>query len=202
MAYNELSEGGEEFVDPKIVQLLAVPVAKLTKLLILNSHQKLDEVIFAGENNLKVNPHQHGPDMFDTNNNPIELKVSVITQSNKNTAHFNWPVPQKGKSEADRRKALLESIINKTKNGSVIMIVKNGRSKEVTRFTLSHQFLYDYFTRVKIGTSDKHLMSAAQCNKCKQFHRFAKYQEASDTLKKGRKVDWNQVMSKTYAQCK
>jgi hypothetical protein len=204
LVYQDLTATGsvtDEAPTPDIVSQLALPIARLTKLLIANSHQKLDEVIFAAENNLTVSPHQHGTDLFDEQKTPIELKVSVVTRSNKHTAHFNWNIPGKGTVAIARRHLLLENLKQKIEHGKAILLIKSGNARQVAKFTLSYAFLKEYFTRIAIGTSDKHLMSAAQCRKCHLYHRFVKYQEASDAMEKGGKVDWIKILSVTRSQC-
>jgi hypothetical protein len=204
LIYDDLTLNNEtESVSKDVVQLLAAPIGRLTKVLIPNSHQKLDEVIFASENNLTVNSHQHGADLFTAEGHPMELKISVATKSNGYTAQFNWPVPGKGSSAAERRKRLLASIANKTKGGFATLIIKNGLSRELGHYTLCYQFLHEYFTRITIGKSDKHLMVAKQCRKCKKYHRFEKYQAASTLVENGSptQVKWDEVMAKTKEQC-
>jgi hypothetical protein len=204
LVYQDLTATGsatDEAPPAEIVKQLALPIARLTKLLIANSHQKLDEVIFAAENNLTVSPHQHGTDLYDEKKMPIELKVSVVTRANKHTAHFNWLIPGKGQAVSARRLLLLENLKQKIEHGKAILLIKSGNARQVAKFTLSYAFLKEYFTRIAIGTSDKHLMSAAQCRKCKEYHRFKKYQEASDAMEKGLHVDWDIILRVTRSQC-
>jgi len=178
---------------------LAAPTARLTQLLIPNSHQKISEVLYVSDHGFRVNPSQHGADMFDKANNPVELKVSVATQSNKWTCHFNWPVPGKGKSVEQRRKLLLESIDTKTKGGYAILIVRNGRGDELGHYKLEHWLLRGYFERIVIGGSDKHLLSCQQCRKCHKFHRMDKY--VTSQQQGSEKIDWAKVMAATKSQC-
>lgn len=199
----QINLAGDQIIDPFIIITLSPHLCRLTKILVPDAHQKMDEIIFAHDHNLILNTHQHGADMFDEKGNSVEHKGSVCTKANKYTAHFNWPVPA-GKTLEDRRKNLLKSIKEKCSGGYAILQVKNGIGTLLHEYSLSFYFLYNYFERITIGKSNKHMMASEQCRSCKKFHRLEKYQECSNKLKKNPNatIDWDKIMETTKSQCK
>jgi len=195
------SGGDQEAVASKFSAAVG-PVGRFIKAVVPNFHQKLDEVIFAFDNEMTVNPHQHGADLYDKDGSSVELKVSKST-TRAPTVHFNWPMPA-GKTVEERRSNLISSIVEKTeKNGYAIFIVQNGIGVEIVRYTLCQAFLVAYFTRASLGKSNNYCISSDRCRTCKGFHRIEKYQAASDLYAAGKEadIDWPFILRATKSQC-
>ena len=109
-----------------------------------------------------------------------------------------------GNTLDERRTKLLASIREKSKGGYAILEIKNGRGALLQAYKLSHLFLMNYFQRVKIGKSNKHMMASEQCRQCKKFHRIEKYQQCSDTLAENPKANiyWKVILKPTESQCR
>lgn len=140
----------------------------------------MDEIVYAAENDLEVSPLQHGADLIDKANNHHELKVSIC-KAPRHRCNIDWHIP-KAETPETRREKLLASIKEKVRGGGATLIIRNGKGKQLARYTLSESFLLGYFERVKLGKSDVHNMGCSLCMKCKTFHRLDKLQRASDLL--------------------
>jgi hypothetical protein len=186
-----------------VFAVLAAPLAQLTKMIIPDVHQKIDEIIYAAEHGLAVNPHQHGHDLADAAGRHIELKVSVA-KGRWPKCNFNWPVP-KGATPTERRTKLLASVEEKTRGGHAVLEVRSGAHALLATYTLSSAFLAAYFARVPLGAADKHNMACEQCKTHGTFHRIAKMQAASERMAAAANdpgvVAWTALFARTAAQC-
>jgi len=188
--------GGDDALDPAVLKLVAAPLCKLTKMIIPNVHQKIDEVAYADDHMLIVCEDQHGADLHDSEGNSFELKVSVCTSR----ANFNWNIPA-GTTSKNRR-SLLKSVETKTEGGGAIFVVKSKSSKLLAEYKFSSAFLLAYFARVPLGSSKNHNMGCKQCTNCRKFHRLDKLQQNNDLFEENPGgVDWNSVFAPTAANC-
>ena len=167
-----VNQGGER-PDPELVDILGAELCRLVKLLIPNVHQKLDEFIYAQENNLKVNEVQHGADLIAKDDGLWELKVSTVKKTTKSRCNFNWPIVKNANADV-RRKKLLANIKEKTQGGGAILIAKDSLQKELAEYKLTHDFLMEYFKQLELTDCATHNMGCEQCSVCKGFHRLEK----------------------------
>lgn len=193
--YEMISRSSGDRVDVGIVDILEPALCSLAKLVIKDCHQKMDEKIYAHQNGYSVCTNQHGPDLQDAEGNFTELKVSRCTGKIKK-CNFNWHLP-KATSEEERRGKILDSVRAKTKGGGAHLLIKDGKDREIAKFVLSHEFLMEYFSRIKIGRCDNHNMGCNMCLSCTKFHRLEAMQRANDVFVLYGKaaVDWPMVIS-------
>jgi hypothetical protein len=196
--YEMISRSSGDRVEREIVEILEPALCSLAKLVIKDCHQKMDEKIYAHENGYSVCENQHGPDLKDGKGNFTELKVSRCTGKIKK-CNFNWHLP-KATSEPERRTKILESIRAKTEGGGAHLLIKDGKDRQIAKFVLSHEFLMEYFSRIKIGRCDNHNMGCSMCASCTKFHRLEALQQANDVFSVyGRMaVDWSLVISENH----
>lgn len=205
----------DENVSDEIVQILQAPLCLLTKLIVPNVHQKVNEIIYISqqmktEDTLLLNQQQHGADITLLSKKTgcsasIEHKRSIC-KSKTGRCNFNWPLPSRNLPTDERRKKLLQSIRNKTggKEGHAILEVVNGLGKPLASYKLSGDFLLGYFSRIALGKCDNHNLGCSRCKKCEDFHRLKKFQWLSNKLEvAGRLTDdeWRLATGKTDSSC-
>lgn len=192
-----------------IASALAVPLARLVRALVPNAQTKLDELVYAADNDLQVNPNTKGYDLKTADGKHIERKVSVCTTRSPK-CNFNWPVPpvqEKDTADASkRRKILLESVTEKTKNGGgAIFEVQDGLGRTLATYKLHEHFLIAYFSRIKLHKSDVHNMGCARCSTCHRFHRLHNMAVASLQMEAAggdpNVVDWSLFTKKVASDC-
>jgi hypothetical protein len=198
----DLQAAGGDAVDPALVVLLAAPLARLTKMIIPNVHQKIDEIVYADEQcgKLRVSREQHGHDLSDEQGGHFELKVSVCSKRG-GRCNFNWPVPKADGTIAGRRAKLVESVKEKTRGGHAVLQVKDGLQRKIAEYKLTEPFLVAYFERLPLGKADKHNMACEQCHTCGGFHRMDKLQAASDAMAARKAVEWRSFFNTMPSQC-
>lgn len=188
------------------IETLSVLLCRLVKLLVPNSHQKLDEILLADELHLQVNPHPNGADLLDTEGNALEVKTSVLGKDGR--CNFNWGLPRAPKKTPKdqyvtvRRARLLESIRTKTKGRGALLVIKDCHAVTVKRVELSHAFLMHYFALVPLDsyTTTNHNMGCTRCKQCGGFHRLEKLERASKNMDSVK--DWAVfVTERVQAQC-
>jgi hypothetical protein len=199
------SESASGDLSPEVRAALTVPLCRLTKMIIPNVHQKIDEHVYAADHpEYVVNAHQHGADLVAVGDatHKRELKVSVATVANKHTCNFNWNVPALGKPLAVRRAELLASVREKTAGGGATFVIRDGLGRELASYTLSDVFLQGYFARIPLGDKTRnHNLRAARCPSCHAFHRLAKLQKFSDLYRELTAAEWASVMGQTLTDC-
>jgi hypothetical protein len=199
--YRAVQEAGGESPDQKVVDILAVPLCKIVRLLIPSVHQKIDEIVYAEEHKLVVQEKQHGADLKGSDGKSIELKTSKCTVRSPN-CNFNWPLAA-CKNEVERKEKVLKSIKEKTGNGGeAVLIVKDGLDREIAKFRLSGVFLHEYFSRLTLGKSPNYNMGCKRCGTCLKFHRLEKLQAASTLYGQDpNSVDWGALLKPCPADC-
>ena len=196
---------GRNNIPPEICDLISWELARLTKMIIPNVHQKLDEVIVAAEQKTPhiVSPDQHGADLIEKGtNSKTEVKVSVCSRS---YANFNWSLPSRPPNEEEQnyKARVRDSIFNKTAHGGAILRIEGGLGEVIAQYRLSCAFLLEYFSRLKINPTHKHNMRSEQCGDCGKFHRIQKLAYWSKVFdRQPDKVDWDDVFTKTPPHCK
>lgn len=182
--------------------ILAVPLARLTRTLIPNAQSKLDEIVFAADNTLKVNANTKGHDLSTSEGVHIERKVSTYTKKTPK-CNFNWSIP-KADTPEKKLDLLLASITEKTRGGCAILEVQDGLTRTLATFVLHEKFLLAYFTRLKCN-SDRVNMGCARCRNCHKFHRLQNLADASKLmLESGGDPDvvaWLLLFAETSANC-
>lgn len=142
-----------------------------------------------------MSTHQHGADLFGPKGECYETKTSMCT-TRAPTCNFNWPVP-KGEDETERRAKLLESVAAKTKGGSAVLRVVDGKAVKIVEYEFSHAYLMGYFARIPLGGSGNHNMGCRRCTECKGFHRLERMKYVDDQVRKETEpalVDWAMAM--------
>lgn len=168
---------------------LAYPVARLANIMI--PFQKLSETVYATQNQMSVNPSQHGHDLVDKNGAHIEHKSSkatrgVVTNKNNGTTkkkkrrhcNVNWTFPALDLTEEERRERLIDSVEEKTHNGYMIIDIKDSLERPLYEYKLSSKFLKEYFIRIYRDKAKINL-GCDQCDTCKHFHRVKNLHDAS-----------------------
>jgi hypothetical protein len=199
-------EEEEESVHDAVASRLTVPLCKLTRLLVPNVNQKIDEIVYAAEHGLEVNQGSKGVDMKDAQGRRIELKVSCVREK-AGLCNVNWPLPPATLGEAERRLQLIASTKEKVGDGGYAQIViKNKTGKDIASIRLDGAFLIEYFSRLPLPTSNNHNMGCTRCKVCKLFHRLEKLQMCSTAFAKAafkaEEFDWVSLFAdKVKSQC-
>lgn len=189
-------------LDPEIKAILAAPLCRLTKMIIPNVHTKIDEIIYAADNELEVNNAPHGHDLVDKDGKHIERKVSVFNPKTKR-CNFNWNIPE-AQSVEYRQILLHKSIVEKVKDGGYASLeVTDELGRTMVEFKLGANFLSQYFVNLPIGRSRVHNMGCERCDKCNKFHRLEHMQELSNYADKNPKAIllWKDLHKRIAAQC-
>lgn len=193
---------GETEAPAALGAILAVPLARLARTLIPNAQSKLDEIVFAADNALKVNANTKGHDLSTSEGVHIERKVSTYTKKTSK-CNFNWSIP-KADTPEKKLDLLLASITEKTRGGYAVLEVQDGLTRPLATYMLHEKFLLAYFTRLKCS-SDRINMGCARCRHCHKFHRLQNLADASKLmLESGNNPDvvaWPLLFAETSANC-
>lgn len=171
---------------------LSLPICKLAQLLVDN-HQKINEIVSANEQGFSVCKNKHGADMTDTNGRKIEHKMSTCTSARPRcdaTIHFP--------KNSDIKK-ISESIRNKMAGGYLWIEIRDGRAKHLHSYKLSCEFLVEFFKI--LGPRKSFNFGCSRCKDCGDFHRLRRFQEASDKFDRGEVVDFSQLTTQCTAEC-
>ncbi len=110
-----------------------------------------------------------------------EYKVARATRT-RSSVNFNWPIPAAADNDA-RRKRLLASVLAKTRDGGLVLVVENGLGDVSHRFVLRHAFLMAFFARIPLGSGNYNIGGGSQqCRQCRGFPRLAQLQQWSERL--------------------
>jgi hypothetical protein len=198
----------DDLVIPESIRsVLLAPMCRVARLLLPDSVQKMDEVIYADEMGLAMNEALHGHDLLHPETGAhIELKTSVCKRKQRRHANFLWPIPGKVDA-ADRREKLVASVKEKCKGGYAIFQIKDGLGRRVKSYQLSEAFLSGYFTHVTLGKSASHNMGCEQCRVCGEFHRLMYFEHASklmdEAVENGQVLElaWDEILAVRASQC-
>jgi hypothetical protein len=190
-------------VNKEVVDALSPSLALLSKIIIKDVHQKAGEVVFKKENaGFEVLAGNHGADLRDNKGGSWEHKGSIV-RGPLYRCNFNFPVP-KGETDAERRKALLDSIQEKTHGGGVVLQVLSARMEVLHEYKFDQEIAKGYFARITLGKCGNHNMGCPRCKDCAGYHRLdalMKLQEKKSNGKRLTEQDWAVTMKPQATNC-
>jgi hypothetical protein len=188
-----LSELRSETITNVAREELKYELCKLTNMLVPEAPRKIAEIIFAKEENdrnekekeergeesreetLVVSEKERGADLTSSSGKRMEHKQSKVKKQNNYRCNINWPFP-KHPDPSERRKKMLETIEEKTKDGGLVVEIDSGvvAGWRLNEYRLSYDFLKAYFEDLdqnKFPTSDTMNWGCERCNKCQKYHK-------------------------------